>query len=389
MRKSVLALAVAVATASFSSSAATVYENDGTSLEVYGRIQAVAYSKDAAQSGQPASGDGSVVGSGRLGFQMRSQLTEGIAGFANVEWDVSDSDSRETFDARDLYVGADFGQFGSVKAGRFRDALYQGVESTTDVFDDFGCNGQLGNDDRRDGSFMYSWSGYGVDFYASYATAKDNEHIDGAFYHGYNEDDLDVKNSFAVALGYTTPDVLFGPISVKAGYGYTQFQDDAFTVNGTPNDAEYDNYKQWAVALSWGDLAQGPYLAALYQARSFEMNTDVMINGKVGGKTFSFSEYTVSGAEGVAGYTFANGVTILAGVEWMNIESDDGDDIDVSSFTAPLYVNYKVTPNFNVWAEGRINLDTYDEKNYSFKMITKGAYNNMQDVVSVGARYTF
>ena len=383
MKKSLLALAVAAFAAS-SASAATVYDKDGTSMDVYGRVQAVVYSQDHCNTS--ASGDAGLVGSGRLGIQVNTALTDGIDGFAKAEWDVADSDGHDSFSARYVWVGADFGQYGMIKGGRFEDAVYNGVTAVTDIFEDAGCAGQMGASDKRDGMLMYSWSGFGVDFMATYGTAKDDQTVDGAW---YADESVDIKNSYAVALGYTTPDVLFGPISVKAGYGYTQFQDDAFTVNGTPNDAEYDNYKQWAVALSWGDLAQGPYLAALYQARSFEMNTDVMINGKVGGKTFSFSEYTVSGAEGVAGYTFANGVTILAGVEWMNVESDDGDDIDVSSFTAPLYVNYKVTPNFNVWAEGRINLDTYDEKNYSFKMITKGAYNNMQDVVSVGARYTF
>ena len=47
MRKSVLALAVAVATASFSSSAATVYENDGTSKEIAG-----SYEKAVLMSGE-------------------------------------------------------------------------------------------------------------------------------------------------------------------------------------------------------------------------------------------------------------------------------------------------------------------------------------------------
>ena len=192
--------------AASSASAAVVYDQDGTSLAVGGRIQAVAYSQDANQGGQPASGDASLVGSARVNLAMRTQLTDGIAGFAFVEWDAADSDKKQTFDARDLYVGADFGVFGQLQAGRFRDAVYQGVTSTTDVFDDWGCDGQLGNDDRREGMIMYSWSGYGVDFKASYETAKDNVKVDGAWFEG---EEADIKGGFSASLGYTSPDILF------------------------------------------------------------------------------------------------------------------------------------------------------------------------------------
>ena len=121
-----------------------------------------------------------------------------------------------------MWVGADFGQFGQLKAGRFEDAVKYVVKAT-DIFDDWGCDGQLDNDDKRDGMFQYSWSGYGVDFNASYGTAKDGQAVDGAWYAG---ESLDIKNSFAVSVGYTSPDVLFWPIGVKVGYGYAKFQDD-------------------------------------------------------------------------------------------------------------------------------------------------------------------
>ena len=373
MKKSLLALAVAAFAAS-SASAATVYDQDGTSLAVGGRIQAVAYSQDANQGGQPASGDSSIVGSARVNVAVRTQLTDNIAGFAFVEWDAADSDKKPTFDARDLYVGADFGAFGKLQAGRFRDAVYQGVTSTTDVFDDWGCDGQLGNDDRREGQIMYSWSGWGVDFKATYQSAKDAVKMDGAW---LESEEVDVKNGFSVSLGYTSPDVLFGPIAVKAGYGYVRMNDDV------ASSSVYDNYKQWAGALSWGTKAAGPLVAVMYQSRDFTLNNHASMN-----------DYTVSGLEAVLGYGFDNGVAIRAGWEWMNIDEDGADGVDVDAYTIPVLVNYQINPNFNVWAEARFDAGTDDGVD-GFDATTKAmrggkiATNFEENVYSVGARYTF
>ncbi len=376
MKKSLLALAVAAFAAS-SASAAVVYDQDGTSLAVGGRIQAVAYSQDSNAGGMPSSGDSTIVGSGRLNVAARTQLTDNIAGFAFVEWDVDDADKKKTgFDARDLYVGADFGQFGKLQAGRFRDAVYQGVTSTTDIFDDWGCDGQLGNDDRREGMIMYSWSGWGVDFKANYESAKDGVHIDGAWAAKVKES-LDVKNGFGVSLGYTSPDVLFGPIAVKAGYGYVRFQDDV--ESNSAGILAYDNYSQWAAALSWGVKGAGPLVAAMYQARDFELNGNG--NG---------NDYTVSGVEAVVGYGFDCGVGIYTGWEWMNIDEDGANGADLDAYTIPVYVNYAITPNFNVWAEARFDAGTDDGngRNKSFDTWTD-ATNFEENVYSVGARYTF
>ena len=47
MKKSLLALAIAALAASSAVSATTVYDKDGTSLDIYGRVQSVIYSRNA------------------------------------------------------------------------------------------------------------------------------------------------------------------------------------------------------------------------------------------------------------------------------------------------------------------------------------------------------
>ena len=368
MKKSLLALAVAAAAVSSAASAAVVYDKDSTTVEMYGRVQSVLYSTQASEAmGSNSYYDNSLQTSGRLGFNLRTPLTDNIAAFANAEWDVADNDGTrddngdDSFSARYLFVGADFGKFGALQAGRFEDAVYQGVTSYTDVYEDWGCYGQLGDGDKRDGMIMYSWSGYGVDFMATYGTAKDKQNVDGAW---YSEEELDIDNSYSVALGYTSPDVLFGPISVRVAYGAANFQDDVGA------NTTYDKYDQYAAVLSWGSTEVGPYLAAMYNVRDFSMKNSSL-------------DYKVQGVEAVLGYSFENGVSILTGYQWLNNDPDNvksSDFADADAHIVPVYVNYGITPNFNVWAEARF--DAGSDDNFVDDTLTENAY-------SVGARYTF
>lgn len=364
MKKSLLALAVASVAMSSVASAATVYDKDGTSVEMYGRVQSVLYSTHAAANDYA---DISTQTSGRLGFNLRTPLNDSIAAYANAEWDVADNDKTlddngdDSFDVRRLYVGTDFGTYGKLQAGRFEDAIYWNVTSYSDVYEDWGCWGQFGDGDKRDGMIMYSWSGYGVNFMATYGTAKDDQVVEGAWALK-NDQTLDLDNAYAVALGYTTPDVLFGPISINVGYGSANVQSDAGYSGG------YDSYDNYAASLVWGSIDVGPYLAAVWNMRDFNM-----VN--------SADDYTVQGVEAVVAYGFENGVSIRTGYQWVNNDEDNGKSVDGQII--PVYVNYNVTPNFNVWAEARFDVGTDDE----FDTITE--YGLSENVYSAGARYSF
>ncbi len=430
MKKSLLALAVAALAVSSAASAATIYDKDGVSVDVYGRVQAVYYSQDSGSNAQSAANDGNLNASSRLGFNFRSELTSWADAFANVEWENANDDSSPDFNSRYLWVGVDFGQFGAVKFGKFEDAVKY-VIATTDIFDDWGCNGQLGNDDRRDGMFAYNWSGYGVDVNLTFGTAKDDQHVDGAFYSTYeglwtgdtganglidpdtaslitnntsdgNEvggrEKLDIEYSYAVSVGYTSPAVLFGPISVKAGFGGAQFQDqdaaegDIFGYQGNI----YDSYTQWAVSASWGTLGDGLFLGLMAQARDFDLYDSIpaILDGSWGNLRVSdyLGDYTVSGVEAVVSYGFANGVSLTTGWEWMNIDMDGAGKPDVDAYTIPVYVNYQVNPNFRVWAEARFDAGTDDSNSNpldNFDEVSEGAYGLTENVYSIGARYTF
>lgn len=389
MKKTLLATSVAALTLSGLANATVVYDKDGTTLAVYGRVQSVLYSSHAAVNSN--SGDSSLNATGRLGFDMRTQLTDGIAGFAKAEWDVADAEANDNFSARYLWLGADFGKYGQIKAGRFEDAIKY-VLNTTDIFEDFGTVGQAGNDDKRDGMFMYTWSNGSFDVNLSYQTSKKQQHVDGAYTIGRaaadgakeaNYETLDIEGAYALSVGYTSPDVLFGPIAVRLGYGYTEFSNHAegHENNTGFGDFRYDYYNHYAASLSWGDLNRGLYLATLLQSREFELERTI---GKYTEGTFD-----VQGAEFVVGYSFDNGVSLRTGYLAQSIDADFGNKTDVTARTIPVYLNYQINPNFNVWAEARFDVGTDDSNEFikNFKGISAVDYE--QNVYSVGARYTF
>ena len=397
MKKSLLALAVAAVAASSVASAATVYDKDGTSLAVYGRMQAVLYSQDSGKSGN-SYGDNGLQASGRLGFDMRTQLTDGIAAFAKAEWDVADNGERtgsrgdDSFGSRYLWVGTDFGKFGQVKFGRFEDAVkYVILPTDVGYADDFDCQGQMDNDDKRDGNIMYTWTGYGFTVNLNYQTAKDQQQVDGAWFDGA-ERKLDIDNAYGISVGYQSPDVLFGPIGIRLGYAGAQFQDEGGMdpiydgpdfVNAT---SAYDKYNQYAVSLYWGNLnaVSGPFIAAMYQVRDFTMNG-------------TYEDYKVQGAEFMVGYGFDCGVSAVVGYNWMNIDQDGADGADLDAHVIPVAVNYQITPNFQVWAEARFDVGTDDDKSYKYSNGETGVgfdaftgnTHNEENVYSLGARYTF
>lgn len=409
MKKSFLALALgALAAASIAStaSATTVYDKDGTSMAIYGRVQSVYYSEQ--QSGV-SNDEGSFNSSARLGLDLRTPLFSGVDGFAKAEWEAANgnnvNDNDDGFDARYLWVGLDFGQFGLVKVGKFEEAIKYAI-SPTDFWEDAGCTGLAGNDDRREGVVQYQWSGYGVDAFLSYAFPKDNEHLDGAYFSG---ETVDIDYSVSAALGYTSPDVLFGPIGIRAGFLYGQFADgDANTVsydaqgnlvtgnnvywvekdaNGVPSEFNiYDDYTQWAVSAFWGSLAQGPYIAAAYQQREFTGNVIYANHTNVPGVTSP--DYTVSGYEFTVAYTFANGLRLATGYEVQTIDFDD-ESTDVDAATIPVIAFWRINPNFDVWAEARFDADTDDEKNGDKNFDDVAGTTYAEDFFALGLRYNF
>ena len=380
MKKSLLALAVVVAATS--ANAATVYDKDGTSLAVGGRVQSVVYNGNA-DAAEIAEKDAGLVNSARLNIAGSTKINDSVSVFAFSEWNMADGNTSgqswgDSINTREQYVGADYGDFGKILGGKTYDAA-NAVLAATDVFEDFGARLQGSiNGDRRTGMFRYVYDNNGIFGSVSYQTAADDSTVQGS--------KADVEGGFAAAAGYTFDDVVFGPLSFKAGYSYVKGQDDngdylASAIKGVKN-YKFDDFKVISASIAWGSTDNGLYIGALYNTQRAKQR----LNWQVPSTNSSLAN-KVKGYEFVVGYTFDNGIGAFTGYNFVDQKFKVG-SINQGTATirrVPVYVNYAINGNFNIWGEAEFdaNSSTTKDGQRQYPEFETGT------MLSAGARYTF
>ncbi len=376
MKKSLLALAV-VAVAATSANAATVYDKDGTSLAVGGRVQAVVYNgKAASDVGDGiAEHDAGLVNSARLNIAGSTKINDSVSVFAFSEWNMADGNKSATGDninTREQYVGADYGDFGKILGGKTYDAA-NAVLAATDVFEDFGARLQSSiNVDRRTGMFRYVYDNNGIFGSVSYQTAADGSSVAG--------NKADVEGGFAAAAGYTFDNVVFGPLSFKAGYSYIKGQNDfSKTIGQFENSETFDNFKVISASIAWGSTDNGLYIGALYNTQRVKQRANDFVPSN------SSNSDKKKGYEFVVGYTFDNGIGAFTGYNFVDVKTKEGSINSDSEIyrRVPVYVNYAINDNFNIWGEAEFDANSTTEKDH------KAQYGETGTMLSAGARYTF
>ena len=381
MKKSLLALAVIAAATS--ANAATVYDKDGTSLAVGGRVQSVVYNGNGASNVGDgiAENDAGLVNSARLNIAGSTKINDAVSVFAFSEWNMADGNKSaigDNINTREQYVGADYGDFGKLLGGKTYDAA-NAVLAATDVFEDFGARLQGSiNGDRRTGMFRYVYDNNGIFGSVSYQTAADGSTVQG--------DEADVEGGFAAAAGYTFDNVVFGPLSFKAGYSYVKGQDDvsksATVVFDTNTNVKkysfdgFDNFKVISASIAWGSTDNGLYIGALYNTQRTKQRFSAS-NSSLADK--------VKGYEFVVGYTFDNGIGAFTGYNLVDKKYKVGSyNTDSAIYRrVPVYVNYAINDNFNIWGEAEFDANSTTEKDH------KAQYGETGTMLSAGARYTF
>ncbi len=376
MKKSLLALAV-FAVAATSANAATVYDKDGSSLAVGGRVQAVVYNgKAASDVGDGiAEHDAGLVNSARLNIAGSTKINDSVSVFAFSEWNMADGNKSATGDninTREQYVGADYGDFGKILGGKTYDAA-NAVLAATDVFEDFGARLQSSiNGDRRTGMFRYVYDNNGIFGSVSYQTAADGSSVAG--------NKADVEGGFAAAAGYTFDNVVFGPLSFKAGYSYIKGQNDfSKTIGQFENSETFDNFKVISASIAWGSTDNGLYIGALYNTQRVKQRANDFVPSN------SSNSDKKKGYEFVVGYTFDNGIGAFTGYNFVDVKTKEGSINSDSKIyrRVPVYVNYAINDNFNIWGEAEFDANSTTEKDH------KAQYGETGTMLSAGARYTF
>ena len=372
MKKSLLALAVVAAATS--ANAATVYDKDGTSLAVGGRVQAVVYNGNAAGI---AENDAGLVNSARLNIAGSTKINDSVSVFAFSEWNMADGNTSgqswgDSINTREQYVGADYGDFGKILGGKTYDAA-NAVLAATDVFEDFGARLQSSiNGDRRTGMFRYVYDNNGIFGSVSYQTAADGSSVAG--------NNADVEGGFAAAAGYTFDNVVFGPLSFKAGYSYIKGQNDfSKTIGQFENSETFDNFKVISASIAWGSTDNGLYIGALYNTQRVKQRANDFVPSN------SSNSDKKKGYEFVVGYTFDNGIGAFTGYNFVDVKTKEGSINSDSKIyrRVPVYVNYAINDNFNIWGEAEFDANSTTEKDH------KAQYGETGTMLSAGARYTF
>ncbi len=406
MKKSVLAVAIAAAAfAASAASAAQVYDKDGTTLAVGGQVEFMAgnagHTYFRSYNDGNRSADATTRDRARLTMSGRTQLTSGIAAYAYNEWQADHSGvsgDAATLKARQQYLGVDFGQFGKVQMGRYKDPFVF-ASSVVDVLDEVGVYG--GNDERNSGHLSYMWKGFGFDAGVSYQFAVDDyaTDTDGSF---------DVDSGFSLYAGYTSPVVLFGPISARVGYLYLKAQgkdDDGDTISQTVKvlnedgsvketltaTSYVDNLKTIDGSLSWGTNGKGFYVATNYSYTKAKYN-DMTIAPASYQDLASNLDHKTKAWETVATYGFENGIRLGASYHFIKSEwKGFGEAEDAKTKYWQLIADYNVTPNFKVWAEACFdaNSDDYAHKIKNTTLRDGQGDKDGHNTVMVGARYVF
>ncbi|MEL0616812.1 porin [Cobetia marina] len=158
MKKTLLATAIAgaAALAATSASAATVYNQDGTKLDIYGNVQ-LAYSYVDQLGGDPESelGDNGST----FGAKGEHKINDDIVGYFKAEWEYDADESKGTGnglnDGDQSYVGAK-GSFGDARIGswdQLMDDWIQDPISNNEYFDLTDSSTQIDGDSQtREGN---------------------------------------------------------------------------------------------------------------------------------------------------------------------------------------------------------------------------------------------
>ncbi|MGL6333750.1 porin [Aeromonas jandaei] len=341
MKKTILAIAIPALFAS-AANAAVIYDKDGTTFDVYGRVQANYYGDTNAWDkdlGAYKDVDGELKAQTRLGWSGKVALNNTWSAFAKTEWQVAAEDSgykTSDIDPRHIYVGFDGSQYGKVLFGQTDTAYYTGLIEKTDIFNEWGSEANAYGG-RQEGQVIYmgKWGGFFAN--ASYQTNDDKAELTFGSDNNGKPVALASKldKGYAASMGY---DFDFG-LGLAAGYAKNDYKSNT---TGVKSDKE-----DWALAASYA--INGFYFAGLYNESQITRSSEEV----------NFKGYELAASYNVDAWTF------LTGYNFSKIDSVTNSTVkpeDIADYTY-LGVQYAFTPKLKAYTEYKIvGLDNKDDE---------------------------
>ncbi|MGB8712259.1 MAG: porin [Onishia taeanensis] len=342
MKKTLLATAIAGAmVVSASASAATVYNQDGTKLDLYGNIQIAYYDvKDASGDGQNEIADNGST----FGFAAEHAISSDVTGYLKLEFDDFQADekkvtSRDTGDQ--AYVGAK-GYFGDVRLGSYDPLIDDWIQdpiTNNEYFDVSDSSNRIlgvGTNDREGDKVTFTSPNFGGLQFALGTQYKGNAEEDT--FTGVIDTDVehtvesDSSASFFGGAKYTA-----GAFSVAAVYDNLENFDGTVTdINGTATDLDYKAGDQYGVTAQYT-------MGALRVAAKYEVfDADTSEASDAAGFDVGDSDYAALGAR--YGYGMGDVYGAYQNISYDNSNIDDRNEVIVGA-------TYNISSAMYTWVE--------------------------------------
>ena len=384
MKKTLLATAIAGALgASAAAQAATVYNQDGTQLDIYGNVQIAYRSIETAQDDGSVETQDDIFDNGStFGVTGQHVINSGLTGYFKAEWEY-DADEAKGSDGvgngDQAYMGAK-GNFGDVRLGSWDPLIDDWVQdpiSNNEYFDvtdsnslvtgDAGANTQNSDSDREGDKLQYlspSFNGLQFAVGTQYKGDAEAENVDSSgsasFFGGVKYE----VGAFSVAAVYDNLSIYDGDVS---GSYYLEEGADGELV---PGDQEFDAGDQFGITFQY--TIDALRLAAKYE-RYESGDTDLFAdqNRYAVGARYGYGFGDVYGA-----YQYVD----VGGSDFGDTFSDAVNDADLPTDTSDESYNEVVLGA------------TYNISSAMYTFIEGGWYdrdNDEDNGVAVGAVYAF